>query len=319
MKGLKEFFGNISIFQKNVEKELEAKGIEPTDQVKKLEYSRQVIRRIVTVVIVLVFIVSGVVLYFQNKNKQTPGTTTNQVTEVEKPKNDGSSNGVRDTGLEQEAPSKLISMTAKERSEGALKGFEDWYKSFENGKTIFEIEDKELNPEELPEELDLREEMKVAVSEGLRTRLLENLQKQMLPYITDEYMRTTNRALIETPLIIDEKKGLTIVNDVTQPEKTLYSWFLDTEKTEKNSKIIMRNDFEYEYFDWRNEAKNIDKFNNVFTDIDFQNQLEYETVGVTTKRSKSNIVKPTIIIILMKYDEENDKWLMTDRLGGIME
>lgn len=210
-------------------------------------------------------------------------------------------------------------MTAKERSEGALKGFEDWYKSFENGKTIFEIEDKELNPEELPEELDLREEMKVAVSEGLRTRLLENLQKQMLPYITDEYMRTTNRALIETPLIIDEKKGLTIVNDVTQPEKTLYSWFLDTEKTEKNSKIIMRNDFEYEYFDWRNEAKNIDKFNNVFTDIDFQNQLEYETVGVTTKRSKSNIVKPTIIIILMKYDEENDKWLMTDRLGGIME
>ncbi|MFW3589111.1 hypothetical protein ACODGV_12195 [Vagococcus fluvialis] len=318
MKGLKEFFGNISIFQKNVEKELEAKGIEPTDQVKKLEHSRQVIRRIVTVVIVLVFIVSGVVLYFQNKNKQTPGTTTNQVTEVEKPKNDGSSNGVRDTGLEQEAPSKLISMTAKERSEGALKGFEDWYKSFENGKTIFEIEDKELNPEELPEELDLREEMKVAVSEGLRTRLLENLQRQMLPYITDEYMRTTNRALIETPLIIDEEKGLTIVNDVTQPEKTLYSWFLDTEKTEKNSKIIMRNDFPYEWIDWRNDARNREAYKNSFTEIDWDNDLSYEVIGINLVDKKKNIVSPEIVFVIMEYNEKLDKWQLSQHIGGIM-
>ena len=318
MKGLKEFFGNISIFQKNVEKELEAKGIEPTDQVKKLEHSRQVIRRIVTVVIVLVFIVSGVVLYFQNKNKQTPGTTTNQVTEVEKPKNDGSSNGVRDTGLEQEAPSKLISMTAKERSEGALKGFEDWYKSFENGKTIFEIEEKELNPEDLPEELDLREEMKVAVSEGLRTRLLENLERQMLPYITDEYIRTTNRALIETPLIIDEKKGLTIVNDVTQPEKTLYSWFLDTEKTEKNSKIIMRNDFPYEWIDWRNDARNREAYKNLFNEIDWDNDLSYEVIGINLVDKKKNIVSPEIVFLIMQYNEKLDKWQLSQQIGGIM-
>ena len=39
MNGLKEFFGNIPMFQKQVEREIEEKGIEPSEGIKKMEFT----------------------------------------------------------------------------------------------------------------------------------------------------------------------------------------------------------------------------------------------------------------------------------------
>ncbi|HEM4356150.1 TPA: hypothetical protein U1Y31_002172, partial [Streptococcus suis] len=61
MNGLKEFFGNIPMFQKQVEREIEEKGIEPSEGIKKMEFSRQVIRNLVIGVLVVGILESGLI------------------------------------------------------------------------------------------------------------------------------------------------------------------------------------------------------------------------------------------------------------------
>ena len=68
MNRLKEFFGNLPIFQKQVERELEYKGIKPTQGVKKLELSRQVLRYSVIGILVLVCLGFVGLSYWNNKN-----------------------------------------------------------------------------------------------------------------------------------------------------------------------------------------------------------------------------------------------------------
>ena len=70
MNGLKEFFGNIPMFQKQVEREIEEKGIEPSEGIKKMEFSRQVIRNIVIGVLLIGILAFVGISYFNNKNQQ---------------------------------------------------------------------------------------------------------------------------------------------------------------------------------------------------------------------------------------------------------
>ena len=78
MNGLKEFFGNIPMFQKQVEREIEEKGIEPSEGIKKMEFSRQVIRNLVIGVLVVGILAFVGISYFNNKNQppMTPTATT---------------------------------------------------------------------------------------------------------------------------------------------------------------------------------------------------------------------------------------------------
>src|SRR5574341_831417 len=89
MNRFKEFFGNISIFQKRVEREIEAKGIKPTEGVKKLELSRQVLRNTVIVVLIIICLVFGGLTYFKNKNNPTPPSATATKKISEKQRGDG--------------------------------------------------------------------------------------------------------------------------------------------------------------------------------------------------------------------------------------
>ncbi|MBQ2635331.1 MAG: hypothetical protein IJG09_01320, partial [Methanobrevibacter sp.] len=138
MNRFKEFFGNISIFQKRVEREIEAKGIKPTEGVKKLELSRQVLRNTVIGVLILICLVFLGLSYFNNKNKPpttaTP-TTTKKSSQADKANNDTSSPS---------KPSKassdhLIKASAKERAEEATEAFKAWYTSYANRDVILEI------------------------------------------------------------------------------------------------------------------------------------------------------------------------------------
>ena len=89
MNKLKEFFGNMPIFQKRVEREIEAKGIKPTEGVKKLELSRQVLRNTVIVVLIIICLVFGGLTYFKNKNNPTPPSATATKKSSEKKRGDG--------------------------------------------------------------------------------------------------------------------------------------------------------------------------------------------------------------------------------------
>src|SRR5574339_1073764 len=91
MNRFKEFFGNISIFQKRVKREIETKCIKPTEVVKKLELSRQVLRNTVIGVLILICLVFLGLSYFNNKNKPpttaTP-TTTKKSSQADKANKD---------------------------------------------------------------------------------------------------------------------------------------------------------------------------------------------------------------------------------------
>ena len=69
MNAIKEFLGNIPIFQRQVAREIEEKGINPTSGVKKVEASRQVLRKLIVIGLVLLVLIVGVILFFQNKNQ----------------------------------------------------------------------------------------------------------------------------------------------------------------------------------------------------------------------------------------------------------
>jgi hypothetical protein len=67
--------------------------------------------------------------------------------------------------------------------------------------------------------------------------------------------------------VVDSTKGLTISKQNDDESQWLRTWFLDTEKTEQNTKIVLRNDFSPEYFDWRKDSESSDKTKNLLTEI----------------------------------------------------
>lgn len=306
MNRFKEFFGNISIFQKRVEREIEAKSIKPTEGVKKLELSRQVLRNTVIGVLILVCLGFLGLSYFNNKNKPpttvTP-TTTKKSSQADKANNDTSSPS---------KPSKassdhLIKASAKERAEEATEAFKAWYTSYSNRDVILEI-NQEL----------LKEGSGGTSPIELSTKLINNLKAKFGDKVTDGFYSSLQSSFNFNPVVVDGTKGLTIVKQNDDQTQWLNTWLLDTDKTEKNTKITIRNDFPYEWVDWRNKGQHDQKVGKIFKNVDWDNDLSYEVIGVDMTGSSKNIDSNKIIFIQMHYNDKIGKWQVTGNVGGAM-
>lgn len=307
MNGLKEFFGNIPMFQKQVEREIEEKGIEPSEGIKKMEFSRQVIRNLVIGVLVVGILAFVGISYFNNKN-QPPVTPT--VTTASKESNQSETSGEATENSSQAVQGSsdhLLKLSAKERADEATEAFESWYKSFSNGDVILEI-NKEL----------LKEGSGGTSPIELQTKLIDNLKAKFGDKVSDDFYTSLQTSFNFNPVIVDGTKGLTISKQNDDQSQWLNTWFLDTEKTEQNTKIVLRNDFPFEWVDWRNDARHREAYKNIFTQLDWDNDLSYEVVGINLTESKKNVEGVSIAFVIMKYNEKLDKWQVTGSIGGII-
>ncbi len=306
MNKLKEFFGNMPIFQKRVEREIEAKGIKPTEGVKKLELSRQVLRNTVIGVLILVCLGFLGLSYFNNKNK--PPTTATPTTTKKSSQTDKTNNDTSSPSKPSKASSDhLIKASAKERAEEATEAFKAWYTSYSNRDVILEI-NQEL----------LKEGSGGTSPIELSTKLINNLKAKFGDTVSDDFYSSLQTSFNFNPVVVDGTKGLTIVKQNDDQSQWLRTWFLDTDKTEKNTKITLRNDFPYEWVDWRNKGRKTDKLKNMFTQIDWDNDLSYEVIGVNLKNSTKNISPIELTAIIMHYNEKLGKWQVTGTIGGFI-
>ncbi|MEG7640262.1 hypothetical protein SQO50_12555 [Enterococcus faecium] len=307
MNGLKEFFGNIPMFQKQVEREIEEKGIEPSEGIKKMEFSRQVIRNLVIGVLVIGILAFVGISYFNNKN-QPPVTPTATTASKESNQSETSGEATENSSQAVQGSSDhLLKLSAKERADEATEAFESWYKSFSNGDVILEI-NKEL----------LKEGSGGTSPIELQTKLIDNLKAKFGDKVSDDFYTSLQTSFNFNPVIVDGSKGLTISKQNDDQSQWLNTWFLDTEKTEQNTKIVLRNDFPFEWVDWRNDARHREAYKNIFTQLDWDNDLSYEVVGINLTESKKNVEGVSIAFVIMKYNEKLDKWQVTGSIGGII-
>lgn len=307
MNGLKEFFGNIPMFQKQVEREIEEKGIEPSEGIKKMEFSRQVIRNVVIGVLVVGILAFVGISYFNNKN-QPPVTPTATTASKESNQSETSGEATENSSQAVQGSSDhLLKLSAKERADEATEAFESWYKSFSNGDVILEI-NKEL----------LKEGSGGTSPIELQTKLIDNLKAKFGDKVSDDFYTSLQTSFNFNPVIVDGSKGLTISKQNDDQSQWLNTWFLDTEKTEQNTKIVLRNDFPFEWVDWRNDARHREAYKNIFTQLDWDNDLSYEVVGINLTESKKNVEGVSIAFVIMKYNEKLDKWQVTGSIGGII-
>ena len=307
MNGLKEFFGNIPMFQKQVEREIEEKGIEPSEGIKKMEFSRQVIRNVVIGVLVVGILAFVGISYFNNKN-QPPVTPTATTASKESNQSETSGEATENSSQAVQGSSDhLLKLSAKERAEEATEAFERWYTSFSNGDGILEI-NKEL----------LKEGSGGTSPIELQTKLIDNLKAKFGDKVSDDFYTGLQASFNFNPVIVDGTKGLTISKQNDDDSQWLNTWFLDTEKTEQNTKIVLRNDFTFEWVDWRNDARHREAYKNIFTQLDWDNDLSYEVVGINLTESKKNVEGVSIAFVIMKYNEKLGKWQVTGSIGGII-
>lgn len=307
MNGLKEFFGNIPMFQKQVEREIEEKGIEPSEGIKKMEFSRQVIRNVVIGVLVVGILAFVGISYFNNKN-QPPVTPTATTASKESNQSETSGEATENSSQAVQGSSDhLLKLSAKERADEATEAFESWYTSFSNGDGILEI-NKEL----------LKEGSGGTSPIELQTKLIDNLKAKFGDKVSDDFYTSLQTSFNFNPVIVDGTKGLTISKQNDDDSQWLNTWFLDTEKTEQNTKIVFRNDFPFEWVDWRNDARHREAYKNIFTQLDWDNDLSYEVVGINLTESKKNVEGVSIAFVIMKYNEKLGKWQVTGSIGGII-
>ena len=307
MNGLKEFFGNIPMFQKQVEREIEEKGIEPSEGIKKMEFSRQVIRNLVIGVLVVGILAFVGISYFNNKN-QPPVTPTATTASKESNQSETSGEATENSSQAVQGSSDhLLKLSAKERADEATEAFESWYTSFSNGDVILEI-NKEL----------LKEGSGGTSPIELQTKLIDNLKAKFGDKVSDDFYTGLQASFNFNPVIVDGAKGLTISKQNDDQSQWLNTWFLDTEKTEQNTKIVLRNDFPFEWVDWRNDARHREAYKNIFTQLDWDNDLSYEVVGINLTESKKNVEGVSIAFVIMKYNEKLGKWQVTGSIGGII-
>ncbi len=304
MNGLREFFGNIPMFQKQVEREIEEKGIEPSESIKKMEFSRQVIRNVVIGVLVVGILAFMGISYFNNKNQPPVSlttTSTKQSTETSETATETTSQAV------QGASDHLLKLSAKERADEATEAFERWYKSFSNGDVVLEI-NKEL----------LKEGSGGTSPIELQTKLIDNLKAKFGDKVSDDFYTGLQTSFNFNPVIVDSTKGLTISKQNEDETQWFSIWFLDTQKTDQNTKIILRNDFPYEWVDWRNKGQYDEKVGKIFKNVDWDNDLSYEVIGVDMTEINKNIESNQIIFIQLHYNEELGKWQVTGNIGGVV-
>ena len=64
--------------------------------------------------------------------------------------------------------------------------------------------------------------------------------------------------------------------------------------------------------------QNREAYKNIFTQLDWDNDLSYEVVGINLTESKKNVEGVSIAFVIMKYNEKLDKWQVTGSIGGII-
>lgn len=55
------------------------------------------------------------------------------------------------------------------------------------------------------------------------------------------------------------------------------------------------------------------------TEIDWANDLSYETIGISLMHSSKKIESPEVVFIVMKYNDKLAKWQVTGSIGGIIQ
>ncbi|EME7093645.1 hypothetical protein QEI46_002062 [Enterococcus faecium] len=286
----------MKIFDRRVEKELEEKGIQPTEAVKKLEHSRQVLHVVIGVLTTLVLALGAGLLYFHNKNQPQATPTVVSSTKEETNQQAKTTESTVDMGADH-----LLKLSAKERADEATAAFKNWYTSFKNDTPILEINEELLKNPSGTSPYDLQE------------KLVKNMKDKFGTLLADSYYKSLRDALNANPLTIDPEKGLTWTYE-GDDKNWLITWLFDTEKDKKNTKIVLRNDFPYEWVDWRNKGK--EKFPNVFNNVDWENDINYEVVGVDLSSAKKNIASSKVIFIQIHYNNELSIWQITGNLGG---
>ncbi len=286
----------MKIFDRRVEKELEEKGIQPTEAVKKLEHSRQVLHVVIGVLTTLVLALGAGLLYFHNKNQPQATPTVVSSTKEETNQQATTTESTVDMGADH-----LLKLSAKERADEATAAFKNWYTSFKNDTPILEINEELLKNPSGTSPYDLQE------------KLVKNMKDKFGTLLADSYYNSLRDALNANPLTIDSEKGLTWTYE-GDDKNWLITWLFDTEKDKKNTKIVLRNDFPYEWVDWKNKGK--EKFPNIFNNVDWENDINYEVVGVDLSSAQKNIASSKVIFIQIHYDNELSIWQITGNLGG---
>lgn len=288
----------MKIFDRRVEKELEEKGIQPTEAVKKLEHSRQVLHVVIGVLAILVLALGAGVLYFHNKNQPQATPTVVSSTKEETNQQVKTTESTVDMGADH-----LLKLSAKERADEATAAFKNWYTSFKNDTPILEINEELLKNPSGTSPYDLQE------------KLVTNMKDKFGTLLADSYYNSLRDALNANPLTIDSEKGLTWTYE-GDAENWLVTWLFDTEKDKKNTKIVLRNDFPYEWCDWRNKGRYMEKLSNILTNVDWDNDMSYEVIGVDLTNSNKNIHSSKIVFFEMYFDENLSIWQLTGNLGG---
>src|SRR5699024_1094411 len=232
--------------QRQEEREINGKNSAPTEGIKKVEHGRQVTRRLIISLLVIVLIVLAILFYFNNKNGTTPPTsnaTTNSESSTKQTEQDtqgaqSTSNSTLEAGTADN--DHLLKLSTKERAEEATAAFKDWYESFDTKQPVLEINEELLNNDSggtSPIEL--------------QTKLIDNLKASFGDQVEPDFYTSLQQGFNFNPVVVDSDKGLTISKQNEDESQWLKTWFLDTEKAEENTQIYLRNDFPYEWADWR--------------------------------------------------------------------
>lgn len=288
----------MKIFNRRVEKELEENGIQPTEAVKKLEHSRQVLHVVIGILATVVLALGAGLLYFHNKNQPQASSTVVSSTKEEANQQAKPTESTVDMGADH-----LLKLSAKERADEATAAFKNWYTSFKNETPILEINEELLENPSGTSPYDLQE------------KLVTNMKDKFGTLLSDSYYSSLSQALNANPLTIDSEKGLTWTYE-GDDENWLITWLFDTEKESKNTKIVLRNDFPYGWSDWRGKWQHDEKLGSLLTSIDWDNDISYEVISVLTSNNEKHIENIGGVFVVMQYNEKLGFWQITGTMGG---
>ncbi len=291
----------MKIFDRRVEKELEEKGIQPTEAVKKLEHSRQVLHVVIGILATVVLALGAGLLYFHNKNQPQASSTVVSSTKEETNQQDKATETTVDMGADH-----LLKLSAKERADEATAAFKNWYISFKNDTPILEINEELLENPSGTSPYDLQE------------KLVTKMKDKFGTLLSDSYYKSLRDALNANPLTIDSEKGLMWTYE-GDDKNWLITWLFDTEKDKKNTKIVLRNDFPYEWGDWRGKWQYDEKVGHLLRNIDWDNDISHEVIGILmfADGKNKNIRNLSGVFVVMEYNEKLGFWQMTGTLGGL--
>lgn len=288
------------MFNRRVEKEIEEKGIQPTEAVKKLEHSRQVLHVVIGVLATLVLALGAGLLYFHNKNQPEAFSTAVSSTKEES-NEEVTTESTVDMGADH-----LLKLSAKERADEATAAFKNWYDSFKNDTPILEINEELLENPSGTSPYDLQE------------KLVKNMKDKFGTLLADSYYSSLSQSLNANPLMIDPEKGLTWTYE-GDLDNWLITWLFDTEKDQNNTKIVLCNDFPYEWTDWKKfieKEQSKEKFGTVLNSIDWDNDISHEVITILTANDIKHIENLSGVFAVMQYNEKLGFWQLTGTMAG---